>query len=289
MNWTAGTIKRIMTLREGETVPSSALKGDWVDELLELHILGCQVNGSRRKYVVRDREGFDAYLVQLDSRLSDLEGLLAILADKQPDRAQMAAVGGNSKTRLVAASTGFLMKCFSPIGCSLGDEPYELNLPPGLAWFVEDSKGLRIPADVLVVGLENMESFQRLGEYKEWFEPWLSADERRILFVIGFPGRKALVNWLKTIPNRYLHFGDFDLSGIQIFEGNFRKVLGDRATFLIPDDVEERIRMGSQERYDKQWTQTRHLRSDLPELQRLIELIHRYKKGYDQEGYILRH
>lgn len=65
-----------------------------------------------------------------------------------------------------------------------------------------------------MVGSENFICYQRLGDYKEWFNQWKRPDEQGVLFVIGFPGRKALVNWLETVPNRFLYFGDFDLTGV---------------------------------------------------------------------------
>ena len=38
-----------------------------------------------------------------------------------------------------------------------------------------------------------------------------------------------LRTWLQTIPNQYVHFGDFDLAGIHIFLTEFQKHLGTRA------------------------------------------------------------
>jgi hypothetical protein len=90
-----------------------------------------------------------------------------------------------------------------------------------------------------------------------------------------------------SIPNHYLHFGDFDLAGIKIFLSEFQEFLGsDRSSYLIPDDIEYRLNSGSRKRYDEQYSRFNDISSDMPELQRLIDLIHHERKGYDQEGYI---
>ena len=40
------------------------------------------------------------------------------------------------------------------------------------------------------------------------------------------------------------------------------------------------------DRLQGNYYEKRHLPSDIPELQALIDLIMKYHKGYDQEGYI---
>ena len=66
----------------------------------------------------------------------------------------------------------------------------------------------------------------------------------------------------------------------------YEKHLGNRAIFLIPADIEQRLSHGSRERYDAQYQKFRNLTTDIPSLQRLIDVIHKYRRCYDQEGYI---
>lgn len=40
------------------------------------------------------------------------------------------------------------------------------------------------------------------------------------------------------------------------------------------------------ERYREQNSESKNIFSNIPELQRLIDLIHKYQRAYDQEGYI---
>lgn len=100
---------------------------------------------------------------------------------------------------------------------------------------------------------------------------------------------KAMVNIMlinvfkKKVSKR---FGDFRLAGIRIFITEFYRYLGERSSFLIPPDYEERIKNGSRERYDVQLTTTKNMIINNPRLRALAACIHKYHRGYDQEGYI---
>lgn len=63
--------------------------------------------------------------------------------------------------------------------------------------------------------------------------------------------------------------------------------LGERASFFVPDDIEERLSRGSRERYDTQFERFGKMEVSDCRLQRLVALIHRHHRGYDQEGYIV--
>ncbi len=95
-----------------------------------------------------------------------------------------------------------------------------------------------------------------------------------------------LIRWLKAIPNRYVHFGDLDLAGVAIYQNEYYCHLGERSSFLIPDDYEERISKGKRERYDDQLPQYGKMKIADPRVEQLVSCIHRYHRGYDQEGYM---
>ena len=143
----------------------------------------------------------------------------------------------------------------------------------------------------MVIGIENMENFRMIRKQKTVFEKYLRMHglSQRALFVSRYPQSADLRRWLCSVPNHYLHFGDFDLAGINIYIIEFQKYLGvGRSSYLIPDDIESRLRSGSRKRYDDQYNRFKDVKSDIPELQQLIDLIHHERKAYDQEGYICR-
>ena len=129
-----------------------------------------------------------------------------------------------------------------------------------------------------------MENFRRIRQQKILFESVLG--NMPLLFVSRYPQSTDLRNWLMGIPNRYVHFGDFDLAGIHIFLAEFQQFLGVRSSFLIPSDIKERLQIGSQERYNCQISRFKNLKCDDEKIQTVIYLINKYHRCYDQEGYI---
>ena len=94
------------------------------------------------------------------------------------------------------------------------------------------------------------------------------------------------MNWLLHIPNTYIHFGDLDLAGVHIFLTEYFSHLGTRSSFFIPKDYEQRIAIGSSERYTEQYPQYGNMNVADGRLLELIACIHKYHRGYDQEGYV---
>ena len=66
----------------------------------------------------------------------------------------------------------------------------------------------------------------------------------------------------------------------------FYAKLGDRASFLIPPDAENRIANGCRERYDHQLLKFEKMKIADKQVKPLVDLIRKYHKGYDQEGFI---
>ena len=151
----------------------------------------------------------------------------------------------------------------------------------GSMLFIADWKNFAIPEDVMIVGIENMENFRLIRMQK-----YLFPENKRILFVSRYPQSTDLRKWLLSIPNEYIHFGDFDIAGIRIYETEYYNYLGSRASFIIPDDIEARLRGGSSKRYNDQYRKFKNYRPKDKRVLPLFEMINRYHKGYDQEGYI---
>jgi len=290
MNITIALIDKLLRLKNGDSLPSSSLRGEWVEELLREGVLVSRSHGSRRVLMASQSLALEKALASVDERLGDLERMRVLLTD-ETSRASMAAETGNSKLVAVRSCPGFMVNSFEPIPCKLNDADFVVNPPEGSMVFVADWERFEIPEDVVVVGIENMENFRKVRQQKEFFEREIhvsasSVTHPKLLFVSRYPQSTDLRKWLMRIPNSYIHFGDFDLAGINIFRTEFHQHLGDKASFLIPSDIEERLQNGSTERYNNQYARFKDLHSDIPEVQSLIDLINKYKRAYDQEGYI---
>ena len=273
----------IQALLAGKQVAGSRLSSKLLNELLAEGMLLVISHGSRKSYLARDTEALKRFLIDRDESYRILEVNL-------PDsRASMATETGNSKLVTVRSCPGFPVNSYEPIECFLRGESFWVNPQEGSFLFVSDWEKFTIPEDVVLIGIENMENFRMIRKQRLLFEKYLKVHEfsNRVLFVSRYPQSSDLRRWLCSIPNYYLHFGDFDLAGITIFLFEFHQYLGkERSSYLIPDDIEFRLQSGSRNRYDEQYSHFKDVKSDVFELQQLIALIHRERKAYDQEGYI---
>lgn len=273
----------IQAMMAGEQVAGSKLNGNLLSELIAEGLLLVIARGSRKSYRARDIEALKRYLIDKDESFRMLE------ANAADSRASMAAETGNSKLVSVRSCPGFPINSYEPIECSLHGKPFMVNPQEGSFLFVTDWETFVIPEEVIVMGIENMENFGMIRQQRSFFEDYLKVHgmSGKILFVSRYPQSLDLRKWLTSIPNHYIHFGDYDLAGINIFLSEFQQYIGkDRSSFLIPDDIELRLKSGSKSRYDEQYNRFKDMKSDSQEIQHLIELIHQERKGYDQEGYI---
>lgn len=284
MKITVALIDKLIHLRDGESLPASQLKGEWVEELVRDGVLISTSHKSRRTLFAPNANALCKALVSVDERFADMELLRDTLQSENVLRSQQAAETGNSKLMMVRSCPGFPVNSYEPIPCMLNGREFVVNPQEGSFTFVADWHTFSIPSDVIVVGIENMENFRMIRQQRKVFEQTIGS--HRLLFVSRYPQSTDLRSWLQTIPNRYIHFGDFDLAGVNIFLTEFNAYLGERSSFLIPSDIEERLAKGSIDRYNDQYQKFKNLNTNIPEIQYLIDIINKCHRCYDQEGYI---
>ena len=285
--------RQILAMLGSETVASSSLSRHIVNVLQEEGILIAVPNGSRCKYRIAPTNCNSCRL--LLSQRFGLQCSLEEFIERQEmlkenghnmTRAEQVKLLGDSKSMHKATFKGFLVNCYEPIDIILNRQHTILCPPVGSCSFIYDTEGFLIPPDVAIIGIENNENFLEIRRQHHLFSRY--APGTKLLFVSRYPQNnlRALREWLASIPNRYIHFGDFDLAGINIYLTEFHSHLGSRSEFLVPDDIEQRLKQGNASLYDRQYAQFAKLTTNEPRLAELIRLIHLYKKGYEQEGYI---
>jgi len=277
MKKTASLLRRLIKLADGETLPSSLLRGDWFDEMVDEGVIAVITHGSHRTY--RATPGFRRFVANR-YQIPDLELALQILEDEERDRSLQVLATGDSKFKQQRTMQGFIASTLEPIEASINGKPVTIAPCEGTFVYIYDYASFRIPADVLVVGIENAENFRHIGRQRHLFPA------RRMLFVSRYPLSGDFQRWIAMVDNEYLHFGDIDLAGIHIFLSEIYSRIGNRGSFLVPDDIAERLPHGSTQRYDAQLPQYGKMVVTDHRLDALVELIHHYRRGYDQEGYI---
>ena len=273
------TLQRLI---DGESIAASTLRKDFTEALMAEGLLTVQTHGSKRSFRAIDALALKRFLQ------ARYEELRTIGEKEMPDyfetRSEQAVETGNSKLGKVRSCPGFPVNSYDPIVCTLCGDDFVVNPPEGSFVFIDNWNHFSIPENIIGVGIENMENFRMIRQQRTLFESLLR--DNKLLFVSRYPQSTDLRNWLLTVPNKYVHFGDFDLAGIHIFLTELYKYLGDRSTYLIPSDIEQRLAKGSQDRFNNQYDKYHTLRCDIPYLQSLIDIINKYHRGYDQEGYI---
>ena len=282
MKKTATLIEKLIRLANGETLPASSLKGAWFEQMQDDGILLATSHGSRKSLRASDGMTFRQYVAsQVD--IHDLEQTRCAFSDEEASRASLVAATGDSKFLSRRTFKGFLVNSYQPVTAVLNGQEIIIHPTEGCFMFVADYQHFTIPQDVVVVGVENAENFRHIALQK-----YLFARYGRVLFVSRYPQgqNKDLIKWLQSIPNQYVHFGDLDLAGIAIYEHEYYRHLGNKSSLFIPDDFEQRISNGNPNRYNAQLPQYGKMKIEDKRVLPLLDCIHLYHKGYDQEGYI---
>lgn len=283
MSLTTKQIQNLRSLLKKEAIAWSALNAEVRQLLIDEQLLTVSTHRSRKSIYAPNTEALQTFLEQRFEELRGINWDSDDLGDAT-SRSELAAYSGNSKTKEIRSCPGFLVNSYDPIYAKLNGKDIVIAPEEGTMFFMADWEHFEIPQEVLVVGIENMENFRRIREQRHIFPA-----ERPILFVSRYPQSTDLRNWLQLIHNDYLHYGDFDLAGMRIYEKEFFKYLGNRASFFIPKDIEYRIANGSSERYNAQYAKFKNYMPQDDKLLYLFKIINRYHRCYDQEGYIDRH
>ena len=280
MSLSTKQIQQLQCLLRGETIAWSSLNNDMRNTLIGEDLIIIKTNRSRKSIYVPNAEALKMFL---EHHFEELRGMDWRSEDFSTaiSRSELAANSGNSKTKEIRSCPGFMVNSYEPISAKLNGKGIVIAPKEGTMLFVADWEHFEIPQEVLIVGIENMENFRCIREQR-----YLFPSERPILFVSRYPQSTDLRNWLKNIPNDYLHFGDFDLAGMHIYETEFFKFLGNRSSFFIPTDIEVSLSNGSTERYDTQYVKFKNYLPKDKRLFPLYKMINHYHRCYDQEGYI---
>lgn len=273
-----GVAQKLLLLLQGETLSAGSIRHPIKEELIQERIL-VSSGKVRKKIKLLSPEALANYLYQ-QYDIDSLTNYINVIKKEEVNRAELATATTDSKHRQVRTFKGFLINSYMDVACIYRGKPLQLIFTDGFFQFISNFEEFTPNPSITIVGVENAETFRHISQYKYLFQ------DIRPLFVSRYPQNqsKDLIAWLKQIPNSYLHFGDYDFAGINIYLSEYRKHLPEKASFFIPDDIEEKlIAHGSRKLYNNQQLHTPS--QNLPEenLKDLVLLIHRFKKGLEQE------
>ena len=274
----ARCLKRML---EGEPLNSSEIASkNLLKHFVEDGILQKIPAGTRRmRYSCHQPEILRNYLNNQYGIL-DLEEYLRLSDLNSVDGQDALVATKSSKSFRTGSIQGFFIKAFRT-KVMIDSTPLPV-LPDGSEIFIHQPEKLKVSPRTLVVGIENPECFVKIDQLLHLFP------HKELLFVLRYLSNSP-VNWLKTIPNPYLHFGDFDPAGIWIYINEYLNRLGkQRCNFFIPENLAPLIHLfGSRKLFDQQVHLLDHLPENTSELEQLITLLKKYGKGLEQERLLL--
>jgi hypothetical protein len=263
-------------------IPSSKLKHAVITELIEDGVIQVRnIGKSQRMYYVNKPESLTAYIAN-HFGISSLKNYIEYQKNDTGTRSESVLISSDSKLKQVRTFKGFLVNCYQPIDALISEKSFIINPVEGTYTFIYDYEHFKVPAGVTIVGIENPENFKEIQKQKSLF------NNISPLFVSRYPQNRDLVKWLGGIPNKYLHFGDYDFEGVNIYLNEYKKHLKDRASFFIPEHIENILKTnGNRELYNRQLERRPNEKQITEkEIIKLIALIDKYKKGLEQEIFI---
>ena len=273
--------EKLLLLQQGAIISASSAKHAVIEEFVDENIV-LRTGRVQKSLSVLNNDRLKIYL-QNKFGINDLEKYIETLKLTDFKRTDLTEVSSNSKLKKVRTFKGFLVNSYLPIQARINGNSIFINPEVGTFTFISDFESFEIPDDITIVGIENPENFRYIEKQKYLFE------NIKPLFICRYPQNqhKDLIKWLQTIPNPYLHFGDLDFAGIGIYLNEFKKHLGNRATFFIPDNANELLeRYGNRGLYDNQKNNFSIEEIEEIKLNQLITMIHEYKRGLEQEVFI---
>lgn len=270
--------EKLLLLSRGERISSSSMRHSITTDLISegiIHRPG-KVNSILH---VTDQAQLMLYLFNRFS-ISNLEKYIETYKMEEATRAELVAVAADSKIKRKRTFKGFLLNSYKPVSSVLNGKPFIVHPVEGSFQFVYDFEHFIPAKEVVIVGIENSENFRFIKKQAYLFK------NEQILFVSRYPQNKSgdLIKWLRSIPNYYIHFGDFDFSGIGIYLHEFKKHLGEKASFFIPENIGPLIqKFGNKDSYDLQKKNFKINEIAEEKLVELIKLIDQHKRGLEQE------
>jgi len=270
--------EKLLLLLAGESIPASKMNYTIVKDLIAEGIL-YKPGKIKSNIQLINQQQLLLYLQNFHA-ITDLKLYVDTLKKEDISRADNTAASTDSKLRNVRTFKGFLVNSYTPVCATLNGETFVVHPQEGSFQFVYDFENFVPANDVTIVGVENAENFRQITKQQYLFK------DIKPLFVSRYPQNQSqdMIKWLQSIPNNYLHFGDFDLAGIGIYLNEYKQKLSNKSSFFIPDNIDHLLSTyGNKKRYDHQKANFEISLIEEQELLQLIKLIHQHKKGLDQE------
>ena len=275
-------LRKIKKLIQGDSLPGSQFMKPIFDNLIRDHLIIFSTTGRRKAIAYAKDKELLALAIKQRWNIMDIDKRMDFLQKKSRSRIDNQNETDDTKAKKSKSYRGFLVSAITPLNYKYKGEEGMLELKEGTFLHIYDFQDFDIDKDVIVVYVENFTCFRYIKKYMH-----LIGKNDKYLFISRFGSTMDFTEWLSTIPNQYLHFGDFDLAGIDIYLKVYNKI-GTRAQMVIPDDIKDRIsKKGNADLFHNTIDKYKNLKISDRRVQPLVDLILKYHKCYEQEGYAI--
>jgi len=267
------------TITEGKFVNRELVK--------ELKLNGSVVDGKKTpkvRYINLAKEE-NVFLVLKNNNyfidsLEEIDDYIQEMFDKKPSRDEVQKWHNSTKSKESKSLNGLYVSSLNKIDIKLNDKIVTIIPDSGLGYFLFYTQKIELYESTIIVGVENYQVVWFAQKYKQFF------DNKDILFIVINP---FMLEWIENLKNEYVHFGDYDLAGINIYLNKIlpRLKKSKKHSMFIPQNIEYLIQEhGDPELYEKQ-KQYKNLDTNDIQINNLIKSIRDNKKSIEQEGIYL--
>lgn len=283
INITKKNFQTIKTLLEDKYIAKNLFSSK---KLLE-EFIGCNcvyVSGKPALIYLNDAEALFGIVKSNGYNVACIEDLDYFIEEKNEPKSRDEIADNYSHTKRVESKSfnGLMISVFDKLEVNYNDKKQYFYALDGSGLFLHYTSKLQLDDDVIVVGVENPQVVWYINNYKHLFEN----DKKYLFLCISEYKTTYQYKWLESFSGEYIHFGDFDLAGINIYLNTIVPKLkkAKSHSFLIPDNIYEIIK---KKNYMLDYSnQTRYLNITSKEdknLQKLIEFIKSHKITIEQE------
>ena len=238
---------------------------------------------SVRHITILKPENVFLFLKQQGLNITSIDGIdsyINDIFDKKPSRDIIQKQTSNTKVKRSPSLKGLYVSSLENLDIKIDDEVITISPTNGVGIFLFHTQKIEVFEDTTIVGVENYQVVWFAQKYAKFFQ------DKKVLFVSITP---YMLEWIQNIKNEYIHFGDYDLAGVNIY---LNKVLprlkcSKRYSMFIPKNIEYLIKKYGDFKLHKKQLVYINIQSSDTNIQSLIKTIKHYKKGLEQEGLYL--
>lgn len=245
-------LEEIVRLLESKhTLYSSIRSKSFLDHLKVSSVV--EITGRPKVVYVENKERLFNLIKQSGYKINTLEELKKYIKDKSKIQSRDEIVKTNDSTKSIQSKSfsGLSISVLKPLNVMLNSKEVIFPALEGTGIFIHESSTLELSKDIIVVGVENAQTAWYINRYSHIFDE----SQKYIFLVIKNINSSYERQWLESIENEYLHFGDYDLAGVSIYINEIipRLKKCNKHSYLINDYIYAQIKdRGSRELFSKQ-------------------------------------